>query len=182
MHKINSFLVHPIYGVCKVLSIKSYKILNDDVECYELECTVENIIVKEPVSTAKSRGVRKIISKNSALDLIKSIQKKPQDMENNWKIRCQENTDRLKTGDISDTLDVAKNLFIRNRVKELSASEKRLYEKAYTFIVDELSIALKKDKEEIEDMISTALEKSAKKYKPEEVEKKTEVASKKTKK
>ena len=71
----------------------------------------------------------------------------------------------LKSGDIKDTIDVARSLFTRNKIKELSASEKRLYEKAYTFIVNEISIALKKDKDEIEDIVSNALEKSAKKFK-----------------
>ncbi len=170
MHKIDSFLVHPIYGVCKVLAIETSKISDENVECYKLECSTENIIVKEPVNKAKERGIRKIISKNSALDLMKTIQEKPTDIENNWKVRCQENTDKLRTGDIADTINVAKDLFIRNRVKELSASEKRLYEKAYLFIVDELTISLKKDREEIEDMVSTALEMSAKKFAPEETE------------
>ncbi len=168
MHKIDSFLVHPIYGVCKVLAIETSRISDENVECYKLECSTENIIVKEPVNKAKERGIRKIISKNSAIELIKTIQDKPNDIENNWKVRCQENTDKLKTGDIIDTITVAKDLFIRNRVKELSASEKRLYEKAYLFIVDELTIALKKDREEIEDIVSTALEQSAKNFAPEE--------------
>lgn len=166
MHKIDSFLVHPIYGVCKVLDIETSKISGEDVECYKLECSTENIIVKEPVNKAKSRGIRKIISKNNALELIKTIQEKPSDTENNWKVRCQENTDKLKTGDIVDTINVAKDLFVRNRVKELSASEKRLYEKAYLFIIDELTISLKKDRSEIEDLVVTALEKSAKKFAP----------------
>ena len=53
----------------------------------------------------------------------------------------------------------------------ISASEKRLYEKAYMFIVNEISIALKKDKDEIEDIVSNALEKSAKKFKTKPLEK-----------
>ena len=85
-------------------------------------------------------------------------------IEDNWKIRYQENVDKLKTGRIKDAIEVARGLYIRNRFKELSSSEKRLYEKAYQFIVDELSIALKKDKEFLEDIVSSALEKSAKKF------------------
>lgn len=179
MYKPNSYVVHPIYGVCKVIAVNDNKISGKNIACYELECAMENIVVKEPVATAKQRGIRKIISKNDAIEFLKMVQKKPRDIENNWKIRCQENTDKLKTGDIADTIEVAKSLFIRNRVKELSASEKRLYEKAYLFIVDELAISFKKDKEEVEDMISTALEKCAKKFNPEDYEKKSETVSKK---
>ena len=39
------------------------------------------------------------------------------------------------------------------------------------FIVNEISIALKKDKDEIEDIVSNALEKSAKKFKTKPLEK-----------
>ena len=39
------------------------------------------------------------------------------------------------------------------------------------FIVNEISIALKKDKDQIEDIVSNALEKSAKKFKTKPAEK-----------
>ena len=99
------------------------------------------------------------------------MQTKPHDIENNWKIRYQENEEKLRSGDIKDTIEVARSLFTRNKLKELSASEKRLYEKAYMFIVNEISIALKKDRDEIEDIVSNALEKSAKKLKTKPSEK-----------
>ena len=112
-----------------------------------------------------------LLSKAEADELINVLQTKPHDIENNWKIRYQENEEKLRSGDIKDTIEVARSLFTRNKLKELSASEKRLYEKAYMFIVNEISIALKKDKDEIEDIVSNALEKSAKKFKTKPLEK-----------
>ena len=171
MYKLNTYVVYPMYGICKVIGISDSKVNSNLVECYVLECESENITLKVPINRVKEYRIRKIISKSEADELINVLQTKPQDIENNWKIRYQENEEKLKSGDIKDTIEVARSLFTRNKLKELSASEKRLYEKAYMFIVNEISIALKKDKDEIEDIVSNALEKSAKKFKTKPLEK-----------
>lgn len=165
MYKLNSYVVYPMYGICKVTGISKAKVNSRLVECYVFECEGENITLKVPVIRVKEYRIRKIISKKEADNFLTLLQTKPQDIENNWKLRYNENEEKLKSGNIKETIDVARSLFTRNKIKELSASEKRLYEKAYTFIVNEISIALKKDKEEIEDIVSNALEKSAKKFK-----------------
>ena len=160
-----------MYGICKVEGISDNKVNSNLVECYVLECESENITLKVPINRIKEYRIRKIISKAEADNLLNILQTKPHDIENNWKIRYQENEEKLRSGDIKDTIEVARSLFTRNKLKELSASEKRLYEKAYMFIVNEISIALKKDRDEIEDIVSNALEKSAKKFKTKPLEK-----------
>ncbi|MBI4977222.1 MAG: transcriptional regulator [Spirochaetes bacterium] len=164
MFKKKAYVVYPMYGVCQVTAMEKHKFDGKTIEFYVLECEMENITLKVPVDGVKNMGIRKIISRTEADEFLKMLQRKPADIEDNWKIRYQENVDKLKTGRIKEAIEVARGLFIRNRFKELSSSEKRLYEKAYQFIVDEISIALKKDKESIEDIVSGALEKSAKKF------------------
>ncbi|MEI0798236.1 CarD family transcriptional regulator [Brachyspira intermedia] len=171
MYKLNTYVVYPMYGICKVVGISDNKVNSNLVECYVLECESENITLKVPINRIKEYRIRKIISKAEADNLLNILQTKPHDIENNWKIRYQENEEKLRSGDIKDTIEVARSLFTRNKLKELSASEKRLYEKAYMFIVNEISIALKKDRDEIEDIVSNALEKSAKKFKTKPLEK-----------
>ena len=171
MYKVNTYVVYPMYGICKVIGISDNKVNSNLVECYVLECEGENITLKVPINRVKEYRIRKIISKAEAENLLNVLQTKINDIENNWKIRYQENEEKLRSGDIKDTIEVARSLFTRNKLKELSASEKRLYEKAYMFIVNEISIALKKDKDEIEDIVSNALEKSAKKFKTKPLEK-----------
>ena len=171
MYKLNTYVVYPMYGICKVIGISDSKVNSNLVECYVLECESENITLKVPINRVKEYRIRKIISKAEADELINVLQTKPQNIKNNCKIRYQKNEEKLKSGDIKDTIEVARSLFTRNKLKELSASEKRLYEKAYMFIVNEISIALKKDKDEIEDIVSNALEKSAKKFKTKPLEK-----------
>ncbi|AEM23344.1 transcriptional regulator, CarD family [Brachyspira intermedia PWS/A] len=178
---MNTYVVYPMYGICKVVGISDNKVNSNLVECYVLECESENITLKVPINRVKEYRIRKIISKAEADNLLNILQTKPHDIENNWKIRYQENEEKLRSGDIKDTIEVARSLFTRNKLKELSASEKRLYEKAYMFIVNEISIALKKDRDEIEDIVSNALEKSAKKFKTKPLEKEKVVKEKEEK-
>ena len=145
MYKLNTYVVYPMYGICIVVGISDNKVNSNLVECYILECESENITLKVPINRVKEYRIRKIISKAEAGSLLNILHTKPNDIENNWKIRYQENEEKLRSGDIKDTIEVARSLFTRNKLKELSASEKRIYEKAYMFIVNEISIALKKD-------------------------------------
>ena len=180
MYKQNSYVVYPMYGICKVIEISESRVGDHSVECYTLYCESENITVKVPVSRVEDYKIREIISLSDADSFLELLQCKSEDIENNWKVRSQINEEKLKSGEIRDTIEVARTLFTRNQLKELSASEKRLYEKAYLFIVHELSIALSKELDEIEDIVSNALEKSAKKFRGKSIDKKT--TSSKTKK
>ncbi len=173
MYKENSYVVYPMYGICKVVDIGESRVGDHVIECYILHCESENITVKVPVSRVDDYRIREIISGDEAKSFLELLQCKPEDIENNWKVRSQMNEEKLKNGEIRDTIEVARTLFTRNQLKELSASEKRLYEKAYLFIVHELSIALNKDQDEIEDIVSSALEKSAKKFRGKTSDKKT---------
>jgi CarD family transcriptional regulator len=66
----------------------------------------------------------------------------------------------MKSGSIFDVAEVVKNLFHRNRVKELSIMEKKLYENAYRLLVDEISYVKDMEKDEVQTILSERLENS----------------------
>ena len=100
MYKINTYVVYPMYGICKVIGISDNKVNSNLVECYVLECEGENITLKVPINRVKEYRIRKIISKAEAENLLNVLQTKIHDIENNWKIRYQENEEKLRSGDI----------------------------------------------------------------------------------
>ena len=79
MYKLNSYVVYPMYGICKVIGISNNKVNSRLVECYVLECDGENITLKVPTNRVKEYRIRKIISKNEAANFLTLLQTKPHD-------------------------------------------------------------------------------------------------------
>jgi CarD family transcriptional regulator len=75
-----------------------------------------------------------------------------------WKLRYQLNLDLLKKGSIRDIATIVRSLYHRSKVKELPIQEKKLYDSAQKLLEDELSIALRKTKQEVENLIHERLE------------------------
>ena len=70
MYKLNTYVVYPMYGICKVIGISYNKVNSNLVECYVLECESENITLKVPINRDKEYRIRKIISKSEADNLL----------------------------------------------------------------------------------------------------------------
>ena len=51
-----------------------------------------------------------------------------------------------------------RNLFHRNKVKELSIMEKKLYENAYRLLVDEISYVKDLEREKVQNLVAQGLE------------------------
>jgi CarD family transcriptional regulator len=73
-------------------------------------------------------------------------------------MRFQMNMDLLKKGSIRDIASIVRSLYHRSKVKELPIQERKLYDSALKLLEDELSISLRKSKDDIENIIFTRLE------------------------
>jgi CarD family transcriptional regulator len=66
----------------------------------------------------------------------------------------------MKSGSIFDVTEVVRNLFHRNKIKELSIMEKKLYENAFRLLVDEISYVKDLEKDEVQNILAERLESS----------------------
>jgi CarD family transcriptional regulator len=73
-------------------------------------------------------------------------------------MRYQMNLELLKKGSIRDIASIVRSLYHRSKVKELPILERKLYDSAQKLLEDEISISLKKSREEIQNMIFSKLE------------------------
>jgi CarD family transcriptional regulator len=73
-------------------------------------------------------------------------------------MRYQMNLDLLKKGSIRDIACIVRSLYHRSKVKELPILERKLYDSALKLLEDEVSISLRKSKDEVESMIFARLE------------------------
>ena len=156
--KINEHVVYPLHGVGLIEEINKRALKGEQKKFYRIKLKDSGMIISIPTENAASMGLRHIIKKEDIKNVIKTLSEYPNNIEENWKLRFQENISKLKTGKIKNIVDVVKELFVRNKTKSLSVMERKQFENAYRMLIKELSISGETNEEEINSIISDKLD------------------------
>ncbi len=154
---VGDYVVYPMHGVGEISAVQNQNILGKRTLCYILEIENSKMKVMIPVDSAKERGIRPIIQKKDVKKVLDLLKKDEVDTEEDWKIRYQNNQNKIRSGSIYSVAEVCRNLYKRARDKELSLMERRLYELAYSLITSELALARSVSTEEASNLISEVL-------------------------
>jgi CarD family transcriptional regulator len=157
MYKVGDKVVYPVHGVGTVEAIEKKAVLGQKDDYYTILIVSNGMKVMIPVKNCDSVGIRPVIAKSQTkkvLDLLKNGETRTED---DWKLRYEINANKVKTGDILEVAEVARDIFRRGRDKELSTMERKLYESAYNLIIHELAMAKDVDIEVAGNVVSEAL-------------------------
>ena len=155
--KIKTAVVYPVHGVGNIKKIENKKILENTAKYYEIEFLSNNVKIMVPVNKAEEIGIRLVIKRSEVSKILKIIKTKPKHIEEDWKARYQANAERIKTGSIYEIATVVRDLYQRNKEKELSLMERKMYESAVKHLILEISTAKKTSFENVEKIINKIL-------------------------
>ena len=154
---VDEYVVYPMHGVGQIQAISKQVILGKRKQCYVLEIINNKMRVMIPVEKAKDIGIRAIIKKKDVKKVLDLLKKEGTDTEEDWKIRYQNNMNKVKSGSIYSIAEVCRDLYKRAKDKELSLMERRLYESAYALITNEIALTKDMTVEESGNLISEVL-------------------------
>jgi CarD family transcriptional regulator len=157
MFKVGDSIVYPMHGVGIVEAIEKKVVLGKRTEFYLIKIINSGMKVMIPVKNAEEIGVRGIIPKKDVPKVVEVLTRQNVPQEEDWKLRYQNNIEKVKTGSIYQVSEVARDLYRRGCEKELSIMERKLYENAYQLITHELALVKKVDVEEAGNFVSEAL-------------------------
>ena len=166
MFKIGDSIVYPMHGVGKIDGIEKKTVLGKRAEYYLISIISNSMKVMIPVKNAENIGLRGIIAKKDVQKVVDILIKENVPQEEDWKLRYQNNIEKVKTGSIYEVSEVARDLYRRGCERELSIMERKLYENAYQLITNELALVKKIDIEESGNFVSEALSLHKKKDNP----------------
>ncbi|MDR2952324.1 MAG: CarD family transcriptional regulator [Treponema sp.] len=163
MSKVKTFqvdqkVVYPSQGVGVIKDIVQKKFKDEKISYYVIYIEITDMTIMVPVDKAAKLGIRPTVSKDEAMKALDLIKEEYEPIPSDWKMRYQMNLDLLKKGSIRDIASIVRSLYHRSKVKELPILERKLYDSALKLLEDEVSISLKKTKEEVESMIFSRLE------------------------
>jgi CarD family transcriptional regulator len=160
MYKVGAKVVYPLHGVGVISSIEDKTVLGETRSYYIIKLAISDMTVMIPTHRSDDLGLRLVVKSKDVKQALKLIEEDSVQVDEDWKTRYQHNFEKIKSGSIFDVAEVVRTLFHRNKVKELSIMEKKLYENAYRLLVDEISIVSDMEKEKVQSIVAEKLTKS----------------------
>jgi len=157
--QIGDKVVYANHGVGVVEQISQRNLTGEAQMFYLLRLNSSSLRVMVPLSSVESVGLRRV-TKNSEIDTILAYLqrgrcKTPQD----WKGRFKENSEKMRSGSLQQVAEVFKSLVMLCQDKSLSFREKKMLDRAWRLLVDEISVARGLSRDTVEVNLVKALAK-----------------------
>ena len=159
MFTIGARVVHPIHGAGIIADIVQERISGTLREYYVFRTQTNGLVLKIPRDGGAS--IRPVTTHEEVEALFARIPSIPTVVNTNWNKRYQENVSRLKSGDLSQVVQVIKSLMHRGSQRALSTGEWKMLHNAKQIIISEVAMVEGCSAREVEERLDAAiLEKS----------------------
>ncbi|HEX4925166.1 MAG TPA: CarD family transcriptional regulator [Bdellovibrionales bacterium] len=140
--KVGDNAVYPGHGVGRVTAIETKEILGKQHTFYTIEILDSGMKILVPRDNVKSVGLRPIISKQQASEVLNILKVKNVKIDNQtWNRRYREYMEKIKTGSVFEIAEVLRDLFLLKVDKELSFGERKMLDTARSLLIKELTLA-----------------------------------------
>ena len=157
MFSIGDLVVHPMHGAGVIDDIVRERVAGTTKEYYVFKMPMGGLILKIPTENSQVIGIRKVISKAEADELLDEIPSIAVEHNANWNKRYQENLLRLKSGDLREVAQVIKGLMRRDTLRGLSTGERKMLHSAKQIMISELVLVLGSDYKSVEGQLDHAM-------------------------
>ena len=157
MFRIGDLVVHPMHGAGVIDDIVRERVAGSTKEYYVFKMPMGGLILKIPTENSQAIGIRKVISKAEADELLEAIPSIAVEHNANWNKRYQENLLRLKSGDLREVAQVIKGLMRRDTLRGLSTGERKMLHSAKQIMISELVLVLDSDYKSVEGQLDHAM-------------------------
>ncbi len=148
--------VHPGLGVGVIQSIQSQEISGVRQDFYMIEIVSSGATLM--ISTGGKSKFLRMITPVAQIEKVFSILKSPAKVAKaTWKRRVDELNEKLKYGGLYELAEVLRDLNYLKIGKDLSFSEKQMFNKAKSLIVEEISLAKAIDTKLVESDVNSCL-------------------------
>ena len=160
--KIGDKVVYPNHGLGVIEQIERRSSGEHEEEFLRLRIVSNDSTVMVPRSNTSNVGLRRIVTRKE-IDQVYDVLKDTRiQVFDDWKGRFQENSDKMRTGSITEVALVFKSLSHLALQKNLSYRERRMLDKAKYLIVSELAEVEKLPAEQVEAKVERAVSRGVK--------------------
>jgi CarD family transcriptional regulator len=153
-------IVYPNQGVGTIEQISHRNLTGQPEMFYMLKLNSNGLRVMVPTSNVAHLGLRRVAKVreiSAVLDYLNAHALQPL---HDWKDRFKENSEKMRSGSLLEVAEVFKGLLLLSQAKPLSFREKRMFDRAWQLLVDEIAIVRGWSKDMAEEQLVKTLSKS----------------------
>jgi len=156
MLKVGDKIVYPANGVGIIDEIKTMEISGTRQEFYVIRIFADSSKIMIPRDNLSEVGIRTLISHEELEQIFDILENESPNLElsSKWSKRQREYQEIIKNGSIFDISRILKSLSELQQEKELSYSEKKIFENVKRMIISEIVHVKNIEPEEAEELIN----------------------------
>jgi CarD family transcriptional regulator len=155
--KIGDKVVYPNHGLGIIEQIEKRATGDRIEEFLTLRIVANDSTVMVPRSNTTNVGLRRVVTKKEVEEVFDVLKDTKITLYDDWKGRFQENSDKMRTGSITEVARVFKSLSHLALQKNLSYRERRMLDKAKYLIVSEIAEVERLPVDQVEAKIDRAV-------------------------
>jgi len=155
--KIGDKVVYPNHGLGVIEQIEKRATGDRMEEFLTLRIVANDSTVMVPRSNTANVGLRRVVTKKEVEEVFEVLKDTKITLYDDWKGRFQENSDKMRTGSITEVARVFKSLSHLALQKNLSYRERRMLDKAKYLIVSEIAEVERMPVDQVEAKIDRAV-------------------------
>jgi CarD family transcriptional regulator len=140
MFQIGDNIIYPMQGAGIIEAVEEKEFSGEKQLYYVIKMSISNMQIMIPTRKILSSSIRPVTDILALKHLIHIFQHGESDRLLPWKQRYKVNTDKIKTGEIQKSAEVVRDLRRMKKEKALNASEKKMLNEAYEFLINELEL------------------------------------------
>ena len=160
--KIGDKVVYPNHGLGVIEQIEKRTMGDRMEEFLTLRIVANDSTVMVPRSNTTNVGLRRVVTKKEVEEVFDVLKDTKITLYDDWKGRFQENSDKMRTGSITEVARVFKSLSHLALQKNLSYRERRMLDKAKYLIVSEIAEVERLTVDQVEAKIDRAVSRGIK--------------------
>ena len=155
--KIGDKVVYPNHGLGIIEQIEKRSMGTRTEEFLTLRIVANDSTVMVPRSNTTNVGLRRVVTRKEVEEVFDVLKDTKITLYDDWKGRFQENSDKMRTGSITEVARVFKSLSHLALQKNLSYRERRMLDKAKYLIVSEIAEVERLPVDQVEAKIDRAV-------------------------
>ncbi|MFB9987062.1 CarD family transcriptional regulator [Bacillus benzoevorans] len=140
LFQIGDKVFYPMHGAGMIKAIEDKEIQGEKQSYCVITIPISHMDVMIPLAKMDQLGVRSVVDRDTMNHILFDFHHIEPNSSLPWKERYRLNLEKLKTGKMSDSAEVVRDLMYQNKEKSLNASEKQMLHQAQRNIISEISM------------------------------------------
>jgi CarD family transcriptional regulator len=153
-------VVYPNQGVGIVEQISNRNLTGRAETYYLLKLSSKGLRVMVPMTNVAAVGLRKVAKGREVGSVLQYLNSSDIGLQPDWKGRFKQNLEKMRSGSLQQVAEVFKVLLVLSQEKPLSFREKRMLDRSWQLLVDEISEVRGLARDSVEADLMKALGKS----------------------